>query len=123
MPGLRRARAAVSSGSSVGREHGVVPDEDLPTAPAEPPSPEETAASFSDALRADRFRRELRTDARDRDTVAMHAWVYGAINLMLVALWAVLWSAGGTAAPWFLVPLVGWGAVLATHASTARRRR
>lgn len=89
----------------------------------EPPSPKETAEAFSDALRADRFRRELRTDVRNRDTVAMHAWVYGAIMGMLIALWALLWSADGTAAPWFLVPGVGWGAVLLVHRATVRKGR
>jgi hypothetical protein len=86
----------------------------------EPPSPEETASAFSEALRADRFRRELRTDVRDKDTVAMHAWVYGAVMALLVCLWALLWSAGGTSTPWFLVPGLGWGAVLVMHARTAR---
>lgn len=88
-----------------------------------PPSPEETAAAFSEALRADRFRRELRTGVRDKDTVAMHAWVYGAVMVLLVGLWALVWSAGGTSSPWFLFPAVGWGVVLVAHRVTAQRNR
>lgn len=58
--------------------------------------------------------REARRILRRR-TFYLHAAVYVAVNLMLVAVWAL--AGGGF--PWFLFPLMGWGIGLVAHGASA----
>lgn len=45
----------------------------------------------------------------------VHLSVYVAVNLMLIAIWALV----GGGFPWFLFPLMGWGIGIVAHAATA----
>jgi hypothetical protein len=45
----------------------------------------------------------------------IHATVFVAVQVLLVAVWALQWQLGGTSHPWFLYALVGWGVGLAIH--------
>lgn len=46
----------------------------------------------------------------------IHLKVYIAVQVLLVAIWALVWQLGdGTAHPWFAYVLVGWGIGLAAH--------
>ncbi len=47
----------------------------------------------------------------------MHAAVFVAVQLLLVVVWA---DGDGDAGPWFLYPLLGWGAGLAAHVVAVR---
>lgn len=54
-----------------------------------------------------------------RRTVAVHAVLWAAVNLLLVVIWAVT----GAGFPWFVFPLMGWFIGLAAHAATVFVRR
>ena len=55
---------------------------------------------------------QAKRSARRRQ-VALHAIVWGVVNLMLV----VVWAATGAGFPWFLFPLFGWLVGLVAHAA------
>ena len=48
-----------------------------------------------------------------RRVVALHAIVWGAVNLLLF----VIWLTTGAGFPWFVFPLFGWLVGLAAHAA------
>jgi hypothetical protein len=50
----------------------------------------------------------------------IHLTVFVAVQLLLVAVWALQWQLGGTAYPWFLFALAGWGVGLAIHYAVVR---
>ena len=56
--------------------------------------------------------REARQTLRRR-ALWFHGATYAAVNLLLVALWALT----DTDHPWFVYPLLGWGVGLAIHAA------
>lgn len=58
--------------------------------------------------------REARQILRRR-AFLVHLAIYGAVNLMLVGVWAV--ADGGF--PWFVFPIMGWGVGIVAHAATA----
>jgi hypothetical protein len=58
--------------------------------------------------------REARQILRRR-AFYVHLCVYLAVQVMLVAIWAL--AGGGF--PWFLFPLLGWGVGLAAHGASA----
>jgi uncharacterized membrane protein len=58
--------------------------------------------------------REARQILRRR-AFLVHLSIYGAVNLMLVGVWAL--AGGGF--PWFLFPLMGWGVGVVAHAASA----
>ena len=51
-----------------------------------------------------------------RNGFQIHLKVYIAVQILLVAIWALVWQLGdGTGHPWFAYALVGWGLGLAAH--------
>lgn len=63
--------------------------------------------------------RHVRADARHGFRI--HAYVYVAVNIFLMLVWA-LTSDGFTVMPWFLFALGGWGIGLAAHYAATRVR-
>lgn len=70
--------------------------------------------TMDDFARAAFREREARRILRRR-AFYVHAAVWAAVNVMLVAVWAL--SGGGH--PWFVYPLLGWGIGLAAHGASA----
>ena len=58
--------------------------------------------------------REARRILRQR-VFYVHAAIYGATNLALVAIWFLTDSGH----PWFLYPIIGWGIGLVAHGAVA----
>ena len=58
--------------------------------------------------------REARRILRRR-VFYVHAAIYGATNIALVAIWILV----GGGHPWFLYPILGWGIGLAAHGAVA----
>lgn len=50
----------------------------------------------------------------------IHLAAYVGVQLLLVAIWAIQWQLDGTGHPWFIYPLLGWGAGLAAHYAAVR---
>lgn len=75
---------------------------------------------FEQAANAERSRHQRRHEDRLRTGLRVHLAVFVVIQLLLAATWALT----GAGFPWFVFPLLGWGAGLAGHAvavSGARR--
>jgi hypothetical protein len=71
--------------------------------------------------RIDATHRQLRQ--MNRQAFRIHAAAFVAVQVLLFAVWLLVWlAAGGTAHPWFLYPLLGWGIGLAVHYATIQRR-
>lgn len=52
----------------------------------------------------------------NRTAFRIHASTYAAVQVLLVAIWALTWQFDhGTAYPWFIYPLLGWGIALIAH--------
>jgi hypothetical protein len=74
---------------------------------------------------AEREAAERRERARERRSKGqrlgfrIHATVYVAVQLMLIAIWGVVWATGASY-PWFVYPLAGWGIGLAAHYAVVR---
>jgi hypothetical protein len=51
-----------------------------------------------------------------RDSFLIHLAVYVAVNVLLVAIWAL----SDREEPWFLYPLLGWGVGLAAHGAVVK---
>jgi hypothetical protein len=60
-------------------------------------------------------RRRERWARGQRKGFRIHATVFVAVQLLIVAIWALQWQTGGTGYPWFIYPLLGWGAGLTAH--------
>ena len=75
---------------------------------------------MTDAFERAVLRQELARSERMTTHVAagvrVHATVYVAVNVLLLAIWAF----GSRDEPWFLFPLLGWGIGLAAHVSHYR---
>jgi hypothetical protein len=71
---------------------------------------------------AHRRKRRQRSARFRRNGFRIHATVFVAVQVLLVAVWLLQWQLGGTGHPWFLYALVGWGVGLAIHYSVARER-
>jgi hypothetical protein len=69
-----------------------------------------------------RRKRRQRSARLRRKGFRIHATVFIAVQVMLVAVWLLQWQLGGTSYPWFLYGLVGWGVGLAIHYSVAREQ-
>jgi hypothetical protein len=69
-----------------------------------------------------RRRRRQRYAHLHRKGFRIHATVFVAVQVLLVAVWLLQWQLGGTSYPWFLYALVGWGVGLAIHYSVTRAR-
>jgi hypothetical protein len=69
---------------------------------------------MDDFARAAFREREAREILRRR-ALYLHATIWAATNLFLVAIWAVT----GAGFPWFIFPLFGWGIGLVAHGAAA----
>ena len=67
---------------------------------------------FEQAALAERSRKQRQRQQSMRTGLGIHVAVFVFIQLLLVAIWALT----GADFPWFLFPLLGWGAGLAAHA-------
>jgi F0F1-type ATP synthase assembly protein I len=68
-------------------------------------------------------RRQKRLDKIERwmrKSVRIHATAFVAVQVLLIAIWALAWQLGGTSFPWFLIVLLGWGLGLAIHYGVIR---
>ena len=77
------------------------------------------------AVREEAARLERRDEGRSRAArtgFRIHLTVYIAVQLLLVAVWALQWWLGGTSHPWFVYALLGWGIGLAAHWAAVRDR-
>lgn len=64
-------------------------------------------------LQRERYER-MRT--LNRTAFRIHASVFVAAQVLLIAIWALTWQFDhGTAYPWFIYPLLGWGIGLIAH--------
>lgn len=61
------------------------------------------------------FREREARQIRRRRAFLVHAAIYTAVNVMLVAIWVLV----GGEHPWFLYPLLGWGIGLVAHGAGA----
>jgi hypothetical protein len=78
----------------------------------------EAAQEHADAER--RERRRARWSSDQRRGFRIHATVFVAVQLLLVAVWALSWATEGDSYPWFIYPLLGWGVGLAAHFAAVR---
>jgi uncharacterized membrane protein len=78
----------------------------------------EAAAEREAAERRER-QRERRASGQ-RLGFRIHATVFVAVQLLLVGIWAVIWTTAGVSYPWFVYPLLGWGVGLAAHYAAVR---
>jgi hypothetical protein len=71
------------------------------------------AESASDAQLSDR--RRDRVGRIQRKAILIHAAVFSIVQPLLFGVWLWNWRTGGDPYPWFVYPLLGWGAGLAAH--------
>jgi hypothetical protein len=64
--------------------------------------------------------RRTRWSSGRRRGFRIHATVFVAVQLLLVAIWALSWATEGDSYPWFIFPLFGWGIGLAAHYAAVR---
>src|SRR5829696_4099980 len=67
-----------------------------------------------------RSRRRRRRARLHEKGFRIHAIVFVSVQVLLVVIWALQWLLGGTAHPWFLYALAGWGVGLAIHYAAVR---
>lgn len=67
-----------------------------------------------------RRKRRQRSARLRRKGFRIHATVFVAVQVLLVAVWLLQWQLGGTSHPWFLYALLGWGVGLAIHYAVVR---
>jgi hypothetical protein len=78
----------------------------------------EAAQEKKDAER--RARRAERWASGQRKAFRIHATVYVSVQLLIIAIWALVWATAGESYPWFIYPLLGWGIGLAAHYAAVR---
>jgi len=61
------------------------------------------------------FREREARHIRRRRAFLVHAAIWVAVNMLLVAVWAI--TGGGH--PWFVYPLLGWGVGIVAHGASA----
>lgn len=71
---------------------------------------------FEQVARAERDRHRRQRSHALMASLRIHAAVFVFVQLLLVATWAIT----GAGYPWFVFPLLGWGAGLAAHAVAVR---
>ncbi len=69
---------------------------------------------------AHRAHRRERASRGQRLGFRIQATVFVAVQLTLLAIWALIWLTSGEHYPWFIYPLLGWGIGLAAHYAVAR---
>jgi uncharacterized membrane protein len=70
--------------------------------------------------RRDRERTRQHLGRIQRMAFRIHATAYVAVQTLIFAIWVIVWQLGGTAHPWFVYPLLGWGIGLAVHYAAVR---
>lgn len=70
---------------------------------------------FEQAARVEQARKQRQRKRAVRASLRIHIAVFVAVQLLLVATWAMT----GADSPWFVFPLLGWGVGLAAHAAAA----
>jgi hypothetical protein len=78
----------------------------------------EAAQMKKDAER--RARQAERWASGQRKAFRIHATVFVSVQLLIIAIWALVWATAGESYPWFVYPLLGWGVGLAAHYSVVR---
>lgn len=81
------------------------------------------AADRVESQRRERDREESRSRGGriQRTAFQIHATAFVAVQILIVTIWAIVWPmGGGTAHPWLLYPLLGWGIGLAVHYAAVR---
>jgi hypothetical protein len=77
------------------------------------------AAEEQEAAERRQWLRE-RWASGQRKGFRIHATVFVAVQVLIVAVWALVWAGGGGSYPWFVYPLLGWGIGLAAHYAAVR---
>lgn len=77
--------------------------------------------AFDRVVEREREEHRQRRHKRARRGFRAHATVYVAVNAALAVAWATSWALSGSATPWFLPTLLGWGTGLAVHRYAVRR--
>ena len=75
---------------------------------------------------ARRARRAERWASGQRKGFRIHATVFVSVQVLLIAIWGLVWATAGASYPWFVFPLLAWGVGLAAHYAAVRehlRRR
>lgn len=75
------------------------------------------------AARAETESRQRRNERRahgNRKGFRIHATVFVAVQILILAVWVLQWQLGGTTYPWFVYVLLGWGVGLAAHYAAVR---
>jgi hypothetical protein len=67
-----------------------------------------------------RERRRERSAHGYRKGFQIHATVFLAVQILILAVWVLQWQLGGTGYPWFIYVLLGWGVGLAAHYAAVR---
>lgn len=82
---------------------------------------ERVQAAEQDERNAKRQKREQMLKSGSRTGFQIHATVFVAVNVLLIAIWALVWQLNdGTSYPWFVFVLLGWGIGLAAHFAAVR---
>jgi hypothetical protein len=81
---------------------------------------ERVEAATEQAHAERRRKQQAQWSAGQRKAFGIHATVFVAVQVLLIAVWALVWVTGGSGYPWFIYPLLGWGIGLAAHYATAR---
>jgi hypothetical protein len=67
-----------------------------------------------------RERRERREAQGQRTAFRIHLTVYLGVQVLLFAVWLVIWQTSGDGYPWFLFPLIAWGVGVLAHYAAVR---
>lgn len=67
-----------------------------------------------------RKRRRERWAHGHRKGFRIHATVFVAVQILILAVWVLQWQLAGTAYPWFIYALLGWGVGLTAHYAAVR---
>lgn len=82
---------------------------------------ERTEAAEQAQRDAKRRSTQARLESGSRTAFGIHATVFVAVNVLLIAIWAMVWQlSDGTSYPWFVFVLLGWGIGLAAHWAAVR---
>jgi hypothetical protein len=65
-------------------------------------------------------RRDERRAHGTRTGFRIHLTVYVGVQILLFAIWGLIWALGGDGYPWPIFPLLGWGVGLAAHYAAVR---
>lgn len=62
----------------------------------------------------EKLRQKAREKARAKISFYIHLTIYAIVNILLFSIWYI--TLGPSGFPWFIFPLIGWGAGLIAHA-------